>query len=126
MTWQAAVACAALAASPIAARGSDGNGDSGGDTSPGLTAAEPSEAQLGDALLSVDDLNELGSGWTETRRDVFTTREPENPSIDSSLLCPAGEGDELVTLAGPAGADVELSTAVLRTAAAKLDGLGAS
>lgn len=62
--------------------------------------------QLSDALLTASD---LGTGWTETQRDVFTTREPENPSIDPSLWCPAGKGDELVTLAGQAGADVELS-----------------
>ena len=53
--------------------------------------------------------SDLGTGWSGTRRDVFTTRQPENPSIDPSLWCPAGKGDELVSLAGQEGADVELS-----------------
>ncbi len=62
--------------------------------------------QLSGALLTAGD---LGAGWTETQRDVFTTRQPENPSIDPSLWCPAGKGDRLVALAGQEGADVELS-----------------
>ena len=61
--------------------------------------------QLSDALLTTSD---LGTGWTETQRDVFTTRQPENPSIDPSLWCPAGKGGQLATLAGQEGADVEL------------------
>ena len=109
MTWQAVVAGVALMALPIAACGSDnesGGGGGGGvtsGTSPALTTQ-----QLSDALLTVDDLADLGQGWSETQRSVFTTREPENPSIDPSLWCPAGKGDELAALAGPAGADVEL------------------
>jgi hypothetical protein len=63
--------------------------------------------QLSGALLTTSD---LGTGWTETQRDVFATRQPENPSIDPSLWCPAGKGDQLVTLAGHEGADVELSS----------------
>jgi hypothetical protein len=70
------------------------------------TTATFSPSQLSDALLTKSD---LGTGWTETQRDVFTTRQPENPSVDPSLWCPAGKGDELVALAGQEGADVELS-----------------
>jgi hypothetical protein len=62
--------------------------------------------QLSEGLLTTTD---LGAGWTETQRDVFTTRQPENPSIDPSLWCPAGKGDQLVALAGQEGADVELT-----------------
>jgi hypothetical protein len=65
-------------------------------------------AELGEQLLSTDD---MGPGWTESQRDVFDTREPENPSIDPSLWCPdfsTGTSDQLTTLAGQAGADVEL------------------
>lgn len=65
-------------------------------------------AELGEQLLSPDD---MGPGWTESQRDVFDTREPEHPSIDPSLWCPAfstGKSDQLTTLAGQAGADVEL------------------
>jgi hypothetical protein len=64
--------------------------------------------ELGARLLAPAD---MGPGWTETQRDVFDTREPENPSIDPSLWCPdypAGKSDQLTTLAGRAGADVEL------------------
>ena len=64
--------------------------------------------ELGDRLLAPA---EMGPGWTESQRDVFDTREPENPSIDPSLWCPdypAGKSDQLTTLAGQAGADVEL------------------
>lgn len=61
--------------------------------------------QLSDALLTTAD---LGTGWTETQRTVFATREPENPSIDPSLWCPAADGAGLVALAGDEGADVEL------------------
>lgn len=64
--------------------------------------------QLGGALLTARDLSAEGFVWTETQRDVFTTRQPENPSIDPSLWCPNGKGELMVTLAGQAGADVEL------------------
>ncbi|MGZ4805481.1 MAG: hypothetical protein ACXV5U_03785 [Ilumatobacteraceae bacterium] len=71
------------------------------------TASTPLTAQqLSRVLLTTSD---LGSGWTETQRDVFSTRQPENPSIDPSLWCPAGQGDKLATLAGQEGADVELT-----------------
>src|SRR5690606_11812193 len=100
MTWQAVVTSVALLALPVAACGRE-------DT--GVTPPAPTTQELSDALLAVGDLGELGTGWTETQRDVFSAREPENPSIDPSLWCPAGKGTELVTLAGPAGADVELN-----------------
>lgn len=64
--------------------------------------------ELGDRLLAPAD---MGPGWTESQRDVFDTRESENPSIDPSLWCPdysTGKADQLITLAGQAGADVEL------------------
>lgn len=67
-----------------------------------------SPTELGDALLTVDD---MGPGWTESQRTVFDTREVENPSIDPSLWCPdfsTGKSDQLTELAGPSGADVEL------------------
>jgi hypothetical protein len=75
--------------------------------SDGTTTKSFTPQQLSDALLATSD---LGAGWTETQRDVFTTRQPENPSIDPSLWCPAGKGDELAKLAGQEGADAELST----------------
>lgn len=100
MTWQSVVTGVALLVLPIAACGSD----NGAPTSPSYTST-----QLGAALLTVGDLGDLGTTWTESQRDVFTVREPENPSIDPSLWCPAGKGNELVALAGPAGADVELT-----------------
>ena len=65
--------------------------------------------QLGSALLTTTDLDaDTGLTWNETQRDTFDTREPENPSIDPSLWCAEAEGDELATLAGDSGADVEL------------------
>jgi hypothetical protein len=82
---------------------------SGTTTNPPATANPTTTVtaqQLGGALLTPSD---LGAGWTQSQRDVFATREPENPSIDPSLWCPAGKGDELVTLAGQEGADVELT-----------------
>lgn len=65
---------------------------------------------LSAVLLTADD---LGPGWTEQQRDTFTTREPENPSIDGSLWCPdaAKQDASLQKLAGDAGADVELEQA---------------
>ncbi len=81
--------------------------------------------QLSDGLLTTSYLGGLGIVWTETQRDVFTTREPENPSIDSSFWCPAGTGDELVALTSGQGADVELiscsSDSALHRASAGVD-----
>ncbi len=95
---------AALALVPLAL-GACGTGPTATDATSSPATVTPES--LSEALLTASD---LGSGWTETQRDVFTDREPENPSIDPSLWCPAGQGDELVLLAGRAGADVELTT----------------
>jgi hypothetical protein len=76
-----------------------------GTASTGTTGAFTPQ-QLSNALLTASD---LGDGWTEMQRDLFTTREPENPSIDPSLWCPDADADGLVMLAGQEGADVELS-----------------
>jgi hypothetical protein len=77
------------------------------------TASTFTPQQLSGALLTMSD---LGTGWTESQRDVFTTRQPENPSIDPSLWCAAGNGEQLATLAGQEGADVELSLGANRVA----------
>ena len=90
----------ALMSSALGACGSDTT------ATPATTTSTVTSQQLSGALLTTSD---LGTGWTETQRDVFTTREPENPSIDPSLWCPAAQGDQLVALAGQEGADVELS-----------------
>lgn len=83
-------------------------GSDDGSSSTTTTVSQVTPQQLSAALLTAGDLE---GTWTETQRDTFTTREPENPSIDPSLWCPAGNGDALVALAGQAGADVELSAA---------------
>ncbi len=99
------VACVAVASLLFAACGDDS--DSSDTTAP--NGSEVTLQQLSDALLTETDLSDdLGGTWTETQRDMFTTREPENPSIDSSLWCDEADGDALVTLAGDSGADVEL------------------
>jgi hypothetical protein len=71
----------------------------------------PTPQKLSDALLTVTD---MPSGWSESQRDVFTTRAPENPSIDPSIWCSAAStsAKNLVTLAGNSGADVEMSFAM--------------
>ena len=99
------VACVAVASLLFAACGDDS--DSTDTTAP--NGSEVTLQQLSDALLTETDLgDDLGGTWTETQRDMFTTREPENPSIDPSLWCDEADGDALVTLAGDSGADVEL------------------
>lgn len=65
--------------------------------------------ELGAALLTVGD---LGQGWSQTQRVVFTAREPENPSVEDTLaFCPdaAEQVAALRELAADAGADVELA-----------------
>jgi len=64
--------------------------------------------EVGSALLTA---SEVGTGWTQTQRDVFSTRAPENPSIDESSWCPAASdrAAALTKLAGGSGADVEFS-----------------
>ena len=87
--------------------GGDASPDVPSTTSVGPTARLSAE-QLAAGLLAAAD---LGAGWGETQRDVFTRREPENPSIDPSLWCPGPPGDSLVSLAGQEGADVEIGVA---------------
>ena len=41
-------------------------------------------SDLSQALIDVADLL---TGWSETQRDLFDMRQPENPSIDNSLWC---------------------------------------
>jgi hypothetical protein len=83
-----------------------GTGTTGTGTTGTGAAGAFTPQQLSNALLTASD---LGDGWTEMQRDMFTTREPENPSIDPSLWCPAADADGLAALAGQEGADVELS-----------------
>lgn len=69
--------------------------------------ALPTPQELSDALLTVTDMD---AGWTETQRQVFTERSPENPSIDPSVWCPEATAiaEPLTGLAGQSGADVEM------------------
>jgi len=69
----------------------------------------PTPEMISDALPTITD---MPGEWDETQRQVFETREPENPSIDPSVWCPAaGEVTaDLVRLAGESGADVEMKT----------------
>ena len=66
-----------------------------------------STTDLSQALVETGD---LPSGWSETQRDLFDMRQPENPSIDNSLWCPKATSSlgKLSKLAGDAGADVEM------------------
>lgn len=74
-------------------------------------------SELVGALL---DVNSVGTQWRETQRDAFDVREPENPVIDVGQFCDAArtEAATLESLAGQAGADVEMqvkeSTRMLR------------
>lgn len=93
-------------------------------------SGNPSPSELSDALLTVTD---LPSGWEETQRQVFDQRGNENPSIDPSVWCSAAaeESKDLETLAGQAGADVEMnwtagtSPRLMRLQAWHSDGNGA-
>lgn len=67
----------------------------------------PDPAMLSGALLTITD---MPGQWRETQRQAFSKREAENPSVDPSIWCP-GAGNvtkNLVSLAGDAGADVEM------------------
>jgi hypothetical protein len=80
-------------------------------TAPATSAPAYTPEQLEAVLLTAAD---LGTDWTETQRRAFTTREPENPSVEESLsLCPqaAEPAERLGQLASDAGADVELEQA---------------
>ncbi len=70
---------------------------------------KPTPEQLSDALLTITDLE---GDWSESQRQFFDTRSPENPSIDPSIWCPesAEVTTNLVELAGEAGADVEMES----------------
>lgn len=89
----------ALVATVLLAACSDSNGG-GSDT-----YASPQD--LSARFVTVAD---LGTDWRETQRDIFTTREVENPSIDPSMWCPEAQtvAEPLVGLAGNGGADVEM------------------
>jgi nucleotide-binding universal stress UspA family protein len=80
-------------------------------TPPATAGQIATPAQLEAALLTAAD---LGKDWTETQRRAFSTREPENPSVEDSLaLCPqaAEQAKKLDALASDAGADVEFEQA---------------
>lgn len=63
--------------------------------------------QLSAGLLTMADVK---YEWNETQRQTFDPRGNENPSIDPSMFCPdaASDASSLQTLAGDAGADVEM------------------
>lgn len=71
------------------------------------TSELPTPNELSDALPAVTD---MPAGWKESQRQVFETREAENPSIDPSIWCTeANEASQnLIELAGKSGADVEM------------------
>ena len=110
--------CALALAGALSIAGCGGDDD--GAASPSLSPASSPPAAAGQAytpeqleavLLTATD---LGTDWTETQRGAFTTREPENPSVEQSLsLCPqaAEQAERLGELASDAGADVELEQA---------------
>lgn len=105
MSRRKIIACVAVASLLLAACGDDS--DSSDTTAPNGSAV--TLQQLSDALLTETDLgDDMGGSWMETQRDMFITREPENPSIDPSLWCDEADGDGLTMLAGQEGADVEL------------------
>lgn len=89
-----------------------------GDDSDGTTSRIFTPGELEAALLTVDDLseNDLGDDWTVEMAGTFESREEGPPIFDESAWCPdsvsRSEGlDELVSLASPNGADVEISQA---------------
>lgn len=120
------ILCALVLVGGLAAAGCGSDSDQGGGTTTtGKTTPSPSSStqttagassfatpqELGAVLLTGKD---LGSGWTQQQRDVFTTRSPENPSIEDSLsTCPgaAGKAKTLADLGSATGADVELEHA---------------
>ena len=67
----------------------------------------PTPEMISDVLPTITD---MPGEWDETQRQVFETREPENPSIDPSVWCPDSDmvTKNLVELAGESGADVEM------------------
>lgn len=109
--------CALALAGALSIAGCGGD-EGGGSPSVSPASSTPATAgqtykpeQLEAALLTAAD---LGTDWAETQRGAFTTREPENPSVEDSLsLCPqaAEQATKLDQLASDAGADVELEQA---------------
>lgn len=71
------------------------------------TSEFPTPNELSDALPAVTD---MPAGWKESQRQVFETREVENPSIDASIWCVEAKeaSANLIELAGQSGADVEM------------------
>lgn len=67
----------------------------------------PTPEMLSDELPTI---TEMPGSWNESQRQVFAVRGNENPSIDPSVWCPAAKEvtKNLVSLAGPSGADVEM------------------
>ena len=71
------------------------------------TGQHPTPTDISNALPTI---TEMPGSWKETQRQVFETREVENPSLDPSVWCAeAAEATKnLVDLAGTSGADVEM------------------
>ena len=71
------------------------------------TGQHPSPTDISNALPTI---TEMPGTWNETQRQVFESRSNENPSLDPSVWCTeaAEVTKDLVTLAGVAGADVEM------------------
>jgi hypothetical protein len=67
----------------------------------------PTPEMISNALPTITD---MPGEWDETQRQVFETREPENPSIDPSVWCPDSDmvTKNLLEFAGDSGADVEM------------------
>ena len=67
----------------------------------------PTPEMISESLLTI---TEMPGDWNESQRQIFTEREPENPSIDPSIWCPAAKEvtKNLMKLAGTSGADVEM------------------
>ena len=78
-----------------------------GDDSQGAAHTYPSEV-LEPVLLVA---GEIGQGWAEEMRDVFTTRAEGPPAVEASAVCPdaSDQAEQLQTLAADSGAAVELN-----------------
>jgi hypothetical protein len=76
------------------------------------TGQMPTPDMLSDALPTITD---MPGEWSETQRQVFNERGPENPSIDPSIWCAdaATVTKNLVDLAGDTGADVEMQAVMV-------------
>ncbi len=78
----------------------------------------PTPDMISEALPTI---TEMPGEWDETQRQVFLTREPENPSIDPSIWCASAQEvtKNLIQLAGSTGADVEMQ-ADMRSGVARI------